>query len=429
MVGRLGPASLFSCGLAIAIGLLAAFPAEAWAPEHAQSIPECVSCGYRHLQLSDAALARVRSMRASHPGLHEDAFSKMGGSSVESRAFLYCLASEFVEFGDHGELSDTVEFFDPPGRSSFARKSLAAGVSWNLRYVLAGRPPRFRREIDETRARYALVLFGANDAQYKNERVYARRLVELIDRLVDLGVVPVLGAAPPRRSPTDDRWVRRHNLITEAIAKHWELPYVDYYTAMSELPRKGLARDGLHPNVFPPGGTRAACRFGERGLRYGHNLRNLLTLQMLEALRNAADAPPPSREPAFAGPPTPWAESTPATVTVDDLPFSARVDKAALEPSDALPPGCGEMRPGSRVYRTRVALEERARIRAIALDLDGYRPRVFWVQGEAGNERCLKRRTQVLQLAARPGLWDLVVEVPERASNQGEMLVLIALNR
>lgn len=86
------------------------------------------------------------------------------------------------------------------------------------------------------------------------------------------------------------------------------------------------------------------------------------------------------------------------------------------------------MRPGSRVYRTRIALEERARIRAIALDLDGYRPRVFWVRGEAGAKRCLKRRTQALQLAARPGLWDLVVEVPERASNEGEMLILVALN-
>jgi lysophospholipase L1-like esterase len=143
-------------------------------------------------------------------------------------------------------------------------------VSWNLRYVLGGRPANFRQELDATQARWALVLFGGNDAQNENERIYLRRLVYLIEQLEEMGVVPILGSALPRRNTYRDRWIRRFNAITEAVAKHWELPYIEYHGAMSRLPRKGLARDGVHPNVLGQGGVRAACQLTEKGLRYGH---------------------------------------------------------------------------------------------------------------------------------------------------------------
>ena len=236
------------------------------------------------IELAEAVQSHVRDIHARNPDLRDDAFSKMGGSSVASKAFLYCFSTPYIDLGAHPQLAETVEYFNTGRRNSFNRESEAAGVSWNLRYVLGGRPANFRQELNATQARWALVLFGGNDAQNENERIYLRRLVYLIEQLEEEGVVPILGSALPRRNAYRDRWIRRFNEITEAVAEHWSLPYIEYHDALSELPRKGLARDGVHPNVLGQGGVRAACQLTEKGLRYGNNERNLLTLQMLAAV-------------------------------------------------------------------------------------------------------------------------------------------------
>jgi hypothetical protein len=400
------------------------------------------------VELDPAVEANVVAIHARNPDLRDDAFAKMGGSSVDSKAFLYCFATPYVNLGDHMELQDTIDDFDTGRRNSFNRQSRAAGVSWNLRYVLGGRPAHFREEIRVTDARWALVLFGGNDAQNQNERIYARRLVYLVEELEAMGVVPVLGSASPRRNKTKDRWIQRFNAITKAVAIHWDLPYIDYHGMMTELPRKGLARDGVHPNVLGKGGVRAACQLTEKGLRYGNNARNLVTLQMLDALRRlvavpapvpapalvSASAPAPAPVTAPVSAPVPAPVSAPVTaptqlfgVTPADLPFSVLVDKPSLAVGEAVL-GCGGLRPGARTYRVSVMVEELTRLRVSALDLDGFKPRVFWMRIGEDGARCVKRRNQTLEVAASPGLWDLIVEVSERAAAKSEMLILIDRN-
>ena len=391
------------------------------------------------LELSAAATEHVREIHARNPDLRDDMFSKMGGSSVASKAFLYCFATPYVELGEHQDLSGTIDYFNHSRRNSFNRESEAAGVSWNLRYVLGGRPANFRQELDATQARWALVLFGGNDAQNENERIYLRRLVYLVEQLEDMGVVPILGAALPRRNTYRDRWIRRFNAITEAVAHHWSVPYIDYHGAMTALPRKGLARDGVHPNVLGQGGVRAACQLTERGLRYGNNVRNLLTLEMLNALLATIAAPDTATATATdagtdadtdAGTATDAgtdAGTAPAPAP-DPFPISTLVQKQDLPLATPLPKNCGLPKPNSRLYRTRLDLPDRTRLRASALDLDGYRPRVLWVRIDENGERCVRRRTQTLEVDAQAGIWDLIIEVPERAAQEGQMLILITRN-
>jgi hypothetical protein len=331
---------------------------------------------------------------------------------------------------------------------AFNRESQAAGVSWNLRYVLGGRPANFRHELELTQARWALILFGGNDAQNQNERVYVKRLVYLVEELAAMGVVPILGAALPRRNSYKDRWISRFNAITEAVAKHWSLPYIDYHAALSALPRKGLARDGVHPNVLGQGGLNAACQLTDKGLRYGNNLRNLLTLEMLDAARKAvgeggnrgagagagtdADAGTDAGADAATDTvlrPRSYGHGPTATATTPPpFLFSALVSKPDLLTAETLPKNCGSLKPNSRLYRHRVELAERTRLRASALDLAGYKHRVLWVRVDENGERCVRRRTQTLEVDAQPGMWDLIVEVPERAAQEGQMLILITGN-
>ncbi|MBW2191083.1 MAG: hypothetical protein JRG93_16125, partial [Deltaproteobacteria bacterium] len=130
------------------------------------------SAGAEPNELGQAVQAHIREVHARNPELRDDAFSKMGGSSVASKAFLYCFSTTHVDLGEYPDLASTIEYFDTGKRNSFNRESKAAGVSWNLRYVLGGRPANFRKELNATQARWALVLFGGNDAQNENERIY-----------------------------------------------------------------------------------------------------------------------------------------------------------------------------------------------------------------------------------------------------------------
>lgn len=408
------------------------------------------------LALSEAVEAHIRRAYEKAPDLRDDAFSKMGGSSVASKAFLHCFATPHVDLGSHEALRPTLEYFNGGRPSSFNRTSEAAGVNWNLKYVLGGRPANFREELRATEARWALILFGANDAQNENEQIYLERLVYLVERLDEMGVVPILGSAMPRRNVYKNRWIRRFNTITEAVAKHWALPFIDYHSALSALPRKGLAGDGMHPNVLPPGGLRAACQLTEKGLRYGNNVRNLLTLQMLDTLRHRA----PTKTPVATSPPAPEALSVsetapeavavaaPAAETVAEavaapvaealatpetaptptpLPFSTLVHKSSLPLIASLPPRCGAPTDGARLYRTRIQLSEPARLRASALDLGSDRPRVFWVRVEEdGSTRCVRRRNQTLEVDVGPGMWDLIVEASGREAGDDRILILIA---
>ena len=388
------------------------------------------------LELSEDVRAHVLDIHASNPERRDDAFSKMGGSSVASKAFLHCFSTKYVELDGREELAETIDYFNTGRRNSFNRRSEAAGVSWNLRYVLGGRPASFRKEANANDARWALVLFGGNDAQNENARVYLKRLVYLVEELEDMGVVPVLGSALPRQNRYKDRWIRRFNAITEAVAEHWSLPYIDYHGALSALPGRGLARDGVHPNVLGRGGVSNACRLTEQGLRYGNNLRNLLTLEMLDALRRTVadegtDTGADTDADAGAGTGTGTgtdagtdADAGTGTGTGTDA-VSVLISKPELPIATELPKHCGVPKAGSRHYRTSIPLDARTRIRVSALDLAGFKPRVFWIRVDEEGLRCVRRRVQTLEVDAKPGMWDLIVEVPERSAEDGQMLLLI----
>ena len=75
--------------------------------------------------LGDLVTEHVREIHARNPDLRDDAFSKMGGSSVASKAFLHCFATPYVELGEHEELAGTVDYFATGRRNSFNRNAIA----------------------------------------------------------------------------------------------------------------------------------------------------------------------------------------------------------------------------------------------------------------------------------------------------------------
>lgn len=320
--------------------------------------------------LTPRMVASMRAIAARDPSLRADVFSKMGGSSVVNRGFLHCFEEEpSVDFGGR-PLDETLAYFRASrvgSHTPFARSSVAAAVGWSIRHALGGRPPYVVQEVRATQARWALAFFGSNDVEGKNAHQFAGRLDRLVMTLAERGVVPVLGATYPRRAndPDMNEQVRRYNRMSSAIASAWGLTYVDFHQPMMTLPGRGLAADGYHPNTYLIGPHAEACDFGEQGLRYGNNHRNLLTLTALDGLRRAmvANEAPPEADRAEGG-----AGTADDPVRIASFPFARRFAEAEIPGGDAdTSAACAGAAGLAHRFVARFTIDRAMRIRASAV--------------------------------------------------------------
>ena len=366
----------------------------------------------------DASMrANLRRIASRNADLRDDVFAKMGGSSIVSSAYLHCFAGPDVDLGPHAELQPTLDAFraaSVAGGNVFLRESEAAGVGWSLRQGMTGRPSRVQRELRTLRPRFALAFFGGNDVQAMNPRVYARRLIALVEDLIEQGVIPILGAIQPRRSREMEPWVQRYNSITASVAHAFQLPYVEFHQAMLPLPGMGLAADGVHPNVFRRGPRGLPCDLTDEGLSGGHNVRNLLTLQVLHQVREALDGPAGAAESSAR--PAPLGEGTVASPEpIASLPFAARLSPsmATLDGYD----GCEAAgAPGpERVYR--VLVDQPIRIRAsVVTPDDDVHVGIYHLGETVDAASCQGGGTPEDVFELTPGLHHFVVEVDPRSA-------------
>lgn len=241
--------------------------------------------------LSEEVIAHVREI-AARRRRHEDVFIKVGDSATVNRAFMQCFADEDEVALDGRDglrpLIERVRAARVRGTDSFARSSRAAGVGWSVYRAISGSSSAIAEEVRAMSPRYALVMFGGNDVETGSLRRYERRMAELVDRLTRWGVVPILSTIPPRNDdPEADAQVPRFNAALRELAASRRLPLVDLHAAMTELPDRGLASDGVHPSAPVRDGRAHGCDLTEAGLAHGQNVRNLLNLRMLDALRDA----------------------------------------------------------------------------------------------------------------------------------------------
>ncbi len=360
-------------------------------------------------------------------------FAKMGGSSVESRAYLHCLArDQNLDLGAHENLRDALMYFREgraARRSPFSRESLSAQVGWSLRQGLAGRPSRAIQEVRAINARWALTFWGGNDVQGRNPRRYAERLLSLIDDLERRGVVPLLAATTPRADDEGmDLWARRYNRVTRGLAEALALPYVDFYAAIVDLPNHGLAGDGVHPNVHLVDGRSRPCDFTEAGLRRGQNQRNLRTLQLLDAVYPVlAEGTQESSTESAAEDTT---ENAAESATVEDPPAGTSAMERALPSEVVTPYGLDAVPTGIRVEASSQSLdgyscegmaaapgpEQVLHIRtdtSIALEFDVYAgsATLAYLGNQPRADQCISHGTDRLATVLEPGDHYIAIEV------------------
>jgi hypothetical protein len=350
--------------------------------------------------LSPAVVEHLRAIRARVPDRDDRVFIKIGDSSTVSRLYLHCLGEEGVDLTGHEELADSLAFFRS-GRAGrldpFRRASRAAGVGWSVNRAIGS---SLRQEIGEADPRFATILFGTNDVGGEAPWKYWARMRVVLAQLEAAGVIPVLSTIPPRASRDANEWVRRYNLVVEAFARDRRLPMHDLYADLAPLPDQGVSDDGVHSTVEFSGRMPDACRFDAQGLRFGFNVRNLRTLELLDRLRLTVveERAAPDREP----------------------PPAHRGDGSSAQPIEllSLPIALGRAWPDAsgEAHHT-FELTERARVWVAAGSTDG---RPIPVRIERGGAEPLERRRWIDEVLPA-GRYRVIVRAPD----PGDEYVLI----
>lgn len=371
--------------------------------------------------------ANLRAI-AARAWKNDRAFSKIGDSVTVSTSFMRCFAGGAVNWGHQGELEATRRHFDVPlvvdGQSPYARTSLCATVGWPAFMALAGSPAALDREIAAVAPRFALLMYGSNDIGWDNIDGYANDMLDIVDKLISGGTVPLMSTIMPRDDRASaDAQVPLYNAVVRAIAQARQVPLMDFHRELVGLPDHGLGGDNVHPSTDP----RGACVLTGSGLTFGYNVRNLLALRTLDRAKRVVvdDEPAPDRSaPSLAGRGT-----VVDPFVIDSLPFVDARDtrESASRAIDAYP-GCGATQNEAGpevVYRLRLDSAKTVRINVFdrgQVDID-----VHLLGSSISGASCLRRHDRELMVYLQPGTYHLVLDTYVNVAGEraGEYLLTV----
>ncbi len=358
----------------------------------------------KHSPLTAEVVTRLQAIAALAPAKKGNVFSKIGDSNTVNASYLSCFAGAQVDLAGRSSLDAVLAHFRA-GRvgttSPFDRTTLAATVGWSASAASAGTPSPLQQELDAASPRYATVMFGTNDVGFADPASFGRNLFSLVDTLTAQGVVPLITSVPPRDdSATADAWVPRYNLVARGVAQARQVPFIDLHRELQGVTAHGLGPDGIHLNVFLSGGPRG-CNLNPGPLDFGHNARNLGTLEALARAWAAVEQGAPAD---LTAPRRPGTGVRGDEIAVTSLPFvdtrDTRTDGAARLDSY---PGCGSTtNEGGREVLYRLELTQPTNLRVVVVSLGNADIDVHLLSDPGSGQSCIARHDKFLtrQLAA-----------------------------
>ncbi|MDQ2805733.1 MAG: SGNH/GDSL hydrolase family protein [Chloroflexota bacterium] len=237
-------------------------------------------------------------------GQRANVLAKVGDSITASGLFLSDAGDGNAVLGAHPELASIIAYYRKVrvetvggvAHNSLNRRSLAARAGYTAFQLYGPTVSPLQMEYSAINPAVAVIMIGSNDIDEMEAAEFQPDLAGVVDSTLQAGIIPILSTIPDRSdSPRTIARMAAFNAVIreEAAAEH--LPLVDYWAALQPLANRGIGADSLHPTVYPaPRGAQGSVTFTERGLQYGWDLRNYLTLQMLARVRAVvfADGPP-----------------------------------------------------------------------------------------------------------------------------------------
>ncbi len=225
-------------------------------------------------------------------GNRPDVFVKVGDClTSDLNLFLGKFGQKDYRLGQYTDLQGVIDFYahsspHADGHNSFNTQSYATHSGFNISSVLdplwldTKRCPGADNPLDcEYRSKpgLAIILFGTNDVKFLTPVQFDYFLRLLVFETIDRGIIPLLSTFPgdPYR-PTQSNLI---NQIIIQVAHDYDVPVINLWLALQPLP--GHGRNPNSPDLSWTAQTRASY-FDARDLAFGHTLRNLVTLQMLD---------------------------------------------------------------------------------------------------------------------------------------------------
>ncbi len=229
-------------------------------------------------------------------------FSKIGDCITATPNFLESFYRKDYALDRYVSLQKVIDYFSRvPARGnaaefdSFGNPGLAAISGFNAAGVLdpIWSDPKWCKadesplscEYRVSKPAFALIMFGTNDLKSIKPDEYDFYLRRVIVQTVNSGVVPILSTFPTQPGLTEKSVL--YNQITAGIAVDYDLPLINLWLALEPLPNKGIDPENPTHMTKPQSGQSASL--AEADLQFGYNVRNLVTLQTLEAILKVVD--------------------------------------------------------------------------------------------------------------------------------------------
>jgi len=231
--------------------------------------------------------ARAIYARGQALGLDPRAVSKIGDCISDNRHFLSPFGWGDYDLGSYTMLQPVIDHFAPAldADSLAAYDGLVTAAALDPLFAnplacLPGETP-LRCEYRVRRSSFAIIMFGAQDLLFASPDEFDRNLRQIVHETIEAGVVPILSTFPGNLDRWDDAIIL--NRVVVQIALDYDIPLMNMWRALDGLPNHGLESDGRH--LSPPV-THSGDLTGDN-LRRGYPLRNLVTLQALDAVWRA----------------------------------------------------------------------------------------------------------------------------------------------
>ena len=252
------------------------------------ALPLVPDIGERALALYRAGLTR---------GHDPFTFAKVGDCMTDNPYFLIPIGAGEYALGEYDDdLAPVIAHYSQGEPDPFGRKSQASAGGFNAASILdslwanpqhcePGETP-LACEFRTMRPSVALIMFGTNDVYYLDEAQFDYFLRSIVVETVRQDVLPVLSTFPHRPEYPEKSLL--YNQLVAQIAHDYDVPLINLWLALDDLPNKGVDPEDTTHLTTPAGG--AACYFIGDNLEAGFTVRNLLALQTLGALLDAAAA-------------------------------------------------------------------------------------------------------------------------------------------
>ncbi len=129
----------------------------------------------------------------------------------------------------------------------------------------------------------AIIMFGTNDLKSITPEQFDFYLRKVVVQTVNAGIVPILSTFPVQ--PGAEAASLLYNQITARIATDYDVPLINLWLALEPLPHKGVDPANSTHMTEPVSGRTGSL--AEADLQAGYNVRNLVTLQAMEAVLKA----------------------------------------------------------------------------------------------------------------------------------------------